>query len=362
MPRARFEIVRPVPNGDATSGAAVQIWALLGARPGDNDQVLALAEALGLPFQVKQLSYNSLNRLGPRMLGRSLASLTASSRATILADPPPDVTISTGHRSVPVVRALRHRSGGRTRSIHLGFPRISPDHFDLVIATPQYPMPDHSKLLRIPYALTRAAVSKPDPTDDPAMAQLHPPRRLLLVGGPTLFWDLDEGLLKDTLSETLDESSAQAGSVLVSTSARTTSSLSADIRASLDGSPARSLFAQPGTAPDYASLLAAADSIHVTADSVSMVSDAIWTGKPVAIVPIKKSTSGKLVFGVADAVHPEVRVYPQDLRYFWNALAELGVRDRLATPRTSTADVMQAILERARAVIDPIVNAASACW
>jgi hypothetical protein len=37
------------------------------------------------------------------------------------------------------------------------------------------------------------------------------------------------------------------------------------------------------------------------------------------------------------------------------------VSDRLATPRTSTAEVMQAVLERTKAVIDPIVSAASAC-
>ena len=62
-----------------------------------------------------------------------------------------------------------------------------------------------------------------------------------------------------------------------------------------------------------------------------------------------------------EQVRPGVRVYPQDLRYFWRALAELGINDRLATPRTSTAEVMQAVLERTRAVTDPIVSAASAC-
>src|SRR5689334_8427333 len=81
----------------------IKIWALLGARAGDNDQVLALAEAIGLPFETKQLEYNRLRSLGPRILGRSLMSLTAASRRSILAEPPPDLAISAGHRSVAVV-------------------------------------------------------------------------------------------------------------------------------------------------------------------------------------------------------------------------------------------------------------------
>ena len=28
------------------------------------------------------------------------------------------------------------------RAVHLGYPRISPKHFDLVVPTPEYPVPD----------------------------------------------------------------------------------------------------------------------------------------------------------------------------------------------------------------------------
>ena len=87
----------------------MRIWALLGAHRGDNDQVLALAEAIGLPFERKQLHYNGWRHLRPRLLGATLRSLSKQSRAAISGDPP-DLTISAGLRSVPVVQALRHRS------------------------------------------------------------------------------------------------------------------------------------------------------------------------------------------------------------------------------------------------------------
>src|SRR5437879_4116803 len=130
-----------------------RVWALLGPHRGDNNQVLALAEALGLPFEEKTLSYNALRRIPPGLLGATFASVAADALGQLEGEPP-DLTISTGLRSVPVVRELRHRSGGRTRLVHLGYPRVSPRHFDLVVPTPEYPVPAAPNVLRIPFALT----------------------------------------------------------------------------------------------------------------------------------------------------------------------------------------------------------------
>src|SRR3954465_15670068 len=90
------------------SGTPTRVWALLGPHRGDNNQVLALAEALGLPFEQKTLSYNALRRLPPALLGATFASVDAGSRSQLEGEPP-DLTISTGLRSVPVVRELKRR-------------------------------------------------------------------------------------------------------------------------------------------------------------------------------------------------------------------------------------------------------------
>ena len=45
----------------------MRVWALLGPHRGDNNQVLALAEALGLPFEEKWLSYNQFRRVQPAL-------------------------------------------------------------------------------------------------------------------------------------------------------------------------------------------------------------------------------------------------------------------------------------------------------
>ncbi|HEV8408783.1 MAG TPA: ELM1/GtrOC1 family putative glycosyltransferase, partial [Sphingomicrobium sp.] len=170
-------------------GQKMRVWALLGPHRGDNNQVLALAEALGLPFEEKWLRFNQLRRLQPGLLGATLMSVAADSRAQLEGEPP-DLTISTGHRSVPVVRALRKRSGGNMRAVHLGYPRISPANFDLVVPTPEYPIPDASNVFRIPFALSPHRAREIEQSDCDLLAAYPRPRRLLLIGGPTLYWQL----------------------------------------------------------------------------------------------------------------------------------------------------------------------------
>ncbi|HEV2595584.1 MAG TPA: ELM1/GtrOC1 family putative glycosyltransferase [Sphingomicrobium sp.] len=328
-----------------------RVWALLGARAGDNDQVIALAEALGSPFTAKPLHYNALQALGPRLLGSSLASLRLASRESLMQDPPPDLTISTGHRSVAVVRALRLRSGGQMRSIHLGFPRVSPAEFDLVITTPQYAIGDHPNVLRIPYALTRTVTDRNDEGSIAKLESLPSPKRLLIVGGPTLFWNLDREKLLQTLDAMLMEASADGGSVLVTTSPRTPGPLRKELASVLSKSGVSTLLAEPGQPPTYPILLLIADSIRVTADSVSMVSDAIWTRKPLALIPIALSRPGRVIFALHDWLRPGSRVYPQDLRFFWDELGRMGITDKLALPTTTRSEMIAAVKARLRPLL-----------
>jgi len=329
-----------------------RIWVLLGAHAGDNNQVIALAEALQLPFEVKQLEYNRLRWLGPRLLGHSLISLTRATRRLILREPPPDLTISVGHRSVPLVQNLRRRSGGRMKSIHIGFPRISPGCFDLVITTPQYPVPDHPNLLRIPYSLTRAAIAAAGAEEDALLVGLPRPRRLLIVGGDSLYWKLDEARVFDALSGIIADCAERGGSVIVTTSPRSPAFLGARMAERLRVAGVPWLVAAPGEAPNYQDLLAAADSIHVTADSVAMVSDAIWTGKPIALVPVVTSGLRKLLIAAADRIAPGRRLRPLDLRYFWAGLDEIGIGPRLATPSISTDKQLRKVLARVHRTLD----------
>lgn len=228
--------------------------------------------------------------------------------------------------------------------MHVGFPRISPAHFDLVVATPQYPIPDHPNLLRVPYALTRAATSNADIGDRALLGTLPPPRRLLIVGGRTMFWKIDEDVLLRVLKDMLKDAGRDGGSVLVTTSPRTPATLARNIGEILASADVPTLLAAPNQPPSYSSLLDAADSIRITADSVSMVSDAIWMGKPLALVPAVNSPVGRAYMAVMDRLRPGRPVYPQDLRFFWRALAGIGIGSELAIAKTSTGEELGKVL------------------
>jgi hypothetical protein len=57
-PMARSAFARAFPPPDRRAERQPRVWLLLGGRTGDNNQLLALAEALAFPFEVKRLRYN----------------------------------------------------------------------------------------------------------------------------------------------------------------------------------------------------------------------------------------------------------------------------------------------------------------
>jgi hypothetical protein len=327
------------------------VWALLGPHRGDNNQVLALAEALGLPFEQKWLHYNQLRRFQPTLLGATLRSVAADARAQLEGEPP-DLTISTGHRSVPVVRALRKRSGGKMRTVHLGYPRLSPRHFDLVVPTPEYPVPDAPNVVRIPFALSPHRAREVSQADRDLLEAYPSPRRVFLIGGPTLYWELPFKRIIRSARRLLHAAEWAGGSVIAVGSPRTPPELFAAVGDALQGSSVPVLVPPIEGPPSYAALIESADEIHVTADSVAMVADAVNTGKPVGIVRIENSSLGRFVMTIADWIRPGKRVFPRDLRFFWASLSEHGFGGSLDVPSASTPpDFTAQIAERVRQLL-----------
>jgi mitochondrial fission protein ELM1 len=339
------------PRMNNKSRQPIRVWALFGPHRGDNNQVLALAEALGLPFEEKWLRFNQLRRLQPALLGATLRSVAADARAQLEGEPP-DLTISTGHRSVPAVRALKKRSGGKMKTVHLGYPRLSPRHFDLVVPTPEYPVPDAPNVVRIPFALSPHRAREVDQADRDLLAAYPSPRRVFLIGGPTLYWRLPVNRIIRSARRLLHAAEWAGGSVIAVGSPRTPPELLMIVENALQGSSVPVLIPPMEGPPSYAALIECADEIHVTADSVAMVADAVNTGKPVGIVPIENSRLGRYVMGFADWVRPGKRVFPRDLRFFWESLAEHGFGGSIDVPSASTPpDFTEQIARRVRQLL-----------
>jgi uncharacterized protein len=305
-----------------------RIWVLLGPRTGDNNQALALAEGLGLPFETRSLGYNRLQALSV-WLGPTAATLDRQSRRH-LRPPWPDLVIAIGRRSVPVARWIAKQNRGRTRLVRIGHPRIDPKLFDLVITTRQYPVPPGDNVLLLSLAMSRFA-TPPQPTAEEAewlAGWLHP-RRLLAIGGATKYWSLSAEHVADA-AERLQRKDA---SLVVVTSRRTDPPVTEAVRALLVP-PSRLV---DGAFPRFPVLLEAADEILVTGDSVSMLSEAILTGKPVGLVPIEQDQKGRRKLGAAPReMGPDAR--RRDLRRFWDYLREEEMIGTVDRPLASMAE------------------------
>ena len=319
-----------------------RIWVLLGPRTGDNNQALALAEGLGLPFETKTLEYNLVQSLSV-WLPPTAMTLNRNSRRQ-LQPPWPDLVIAIGRRSVPLARWIKKQNGGRTKLVRLGHPRIDPGLFDLVITTRQYPVPPGNNVLLLPLAMSRfTEPPQPTPEERDWLATLSSPSRLLAIGGATKYWDLSPA----SVAEAAGRLAAKGGSLIVVTSRRTDPLVIDAARDALSGTGQL----VTGSFPRFQVLMAAADEIFVTGDSISMLSEAILTGKPVGLLPIEQDEKGRRKLGDRPSeTGPDAR--RRDLRRFWNYLDEqklVGTLDkpvagRVENPVQTAAKAVRALL------------------
>lgn len=321
------------------------VWVLLGPHRGDNHQVLALAEGLGVPFRPIQMRYRWFAHLPAVLRSVSIDQLQPEARAEI-APPWPSLVIGIGQRSAPVARYIKQASGGRTTIVRLGDPMISPRYFDLVITTPQYAVRDLENVVRLPVTITNPAIT-PDPAEERWLQSFPRPRRLIAVGGATSLWELRPSTIRAAAQALLAAADRDGGSVIAVTSPRTSPRLAAAARAELG-----SLAVVDGEFPRYNALLSAADEIHVTGDSVSMLSEAVVTGKPVGLIPLELNPIGRTIVMAETLRGRKFRI--RDLTKFWNDLTARGLVGTVEQPRSGVlnADALEIALSAVHAALE----------
>ena len=263
------------------------IWLIDAYRAGERGQVRALAdavsEALGWPCETRVLNYRSYMFI-PHLLGLDTVSgLTAESAAT-LRPPWPDLVLSCGVRNEPVCRWIRGQSGGRTRYVHVGRPWASLESFDLLVTTPQYRVPPRRNVVNNLLTLhsvspARLAAAREEWADH--FADLPQPLFAVIAGGdsgPFTFGPKAAGRLGRQASRLARE---QGGSLLVTTSSRTSEAAVSALEAAVDVPGYFYHWRPQDSANPYFGILAWADRFIVTGDSIAMLSEACATGKPV---------------------------------------------------------------------------------
>jgi uncharacterized protein len=270
----------PIPAGNDE----LLVWVLHDGKAGMASQSLGLAEATGFPFIEKVLTiYRPWAWLPPQLWIAPFAAVSHLGRP--LAPPWPDLVIACGRNAAMPALAIRRASGGGTIAAQVQDPRIGRDEFDLMV------VPEHDRLRRTNVVTTAGALNRvtaeklaTESRRFPELAALPRPVLGVLIGGSNRAYRLTLGRLTeiaDAIGATVRET---GGSVMLTPSRRTGEAGVALMRQRLAGLPV-SIWDMAGNNPYYA-YLANADAFLVTADSVSMISEAAATGKPVHIIEL----------------------------------------------------------------------------
>ncbi|MDB5446870.1 MAG: hypothetical protein JWQ97_2187 [Phenylobacterium sp.] len=255
-------------------------WALTTGEAGMRSQARGLASAITPRVEEKILRLRPLWRHAPAGTPFLLHGLDPGS--DVLEPPWPDLVVSCGRRAAAVALALKARAGGGLKLVHVQDPQTDPQGFDLVVALPHDTVAGPN-VLRVDTALHDIRPERLAAAAQawaPRLAHLPRPYVGVILGGSTarLEFDLAHGRqLWDGLERLQGE---LGGALLIVPSRRTPPAVLQDLQSKASARGDTWMWSGEGDNP-YLAVLALADRLVVTADSISMLSEALATGHPV---------------------------------------------------------------------------------
>lgn len=269
----------------ARGGDPPTVWVLHDGKAGMANQVIGLAEALEWPFIEKRLVIRPPWRfLTPEMWFFPMGAIDSS--GDCLAPPWPDLVLGCGRNTVALARAIKRRSGGRSFWAQIQDPRFARGEADLVVAPAHDPAPGANvfRTLGAVHRVTPAKLAAAAQQFAPLFAALPRPLVAVLIGGDNGVYRLTQTCFV-VLCDQLAALARQGFGLAITPSRRTEPARIALLHEKLKDACAY-IWDGSGDNP-YFGMLGTADAVIVTADSVSMVSEAAATGKPVYIAPLE---------------------------------------------------------------------------
>lgn len=264
-------------------------WILASPHAGDNTQLKALAAALGWPGEVKQLAYRWHEAL-LRLLPHATLAGVDLSRSSPLAAPWPDLVLCAGRGSEAVSFWLRKRNPG-LRIVFVGTPWSDPENFDLVIASAQYRLAAAPNVLNTALPLhdvTAGRIAADAQRWAGRLKHLPEPRIAVLVGGGSGPYVFTPGAARRLGRDAGNMARQRGGSLLVTTSPRTPAPVADALAQAIDVPHVMHRWSRDAGENPFHAFLGLAAEIVVTADSISMLSEAAATGKPVSMFDIEE--------------------------------------------------------------------------
>jgi uncharacterized protein len=281
-----FKQDNPAHTGNTALPEGLRLWIITDGKAGDEVQCLGVAEAVAAMSAGASVS---TRRVAPRKFFAWLAPRgpidpkDAPSKPGSPLEPPfPDIVIASGRRAIPYLAALRRAVGNSLFSVILKDPRTGSKSADLIWAPAHDRIKGDNVLKTItsPHLISAARLASARQSPPPWLAKLPGPRAAVLVGGDSRHHRFTEQDIA-AFTNHLDTLARSGVSLMGSRSRRTPEPLAkavAEVFARHDGW----WWDGSGTNP-YIDLLAHADAIVATADSVNMIGEATATGQPVLV-------------------------------------------------------------------------------
>lgn len=265
-------------------------WIITEGMIGTQNQCVALAQAIGAKTDIKTVSLKQPWKFfTPWIRHFTPAALKAGSSP--LTAPWPDVIIASGRKAIVPALWVKKQSGNRSKLIIIQSPVVKDKKFDLVIA-PHHDQYHADNAMHITGALSLITPDILQQARHDWQAQFEPlgaPRLAVLIGGNAKRHRLTQEIAQQLVVQLRELNKTHA--LMITVSRRTPEAIAQYLRRSLH-SP--NCFFWDGTGDNpYRGMLAWADAFLVTEDSVSMVSEAISTGKPTYIVKMDSKASSR---------------------------------------------------------------------
>ena len=316
---------------DTASDAPASVLAVSDGRAGNARQAQALAAALAaMPRELVLQPRAPWRWLAPRRLPGGERAFGPGFTAALSAAPA--LAVGCGRQAALATRILRAHG---TRVVQVLDPRLSTRHWDLVVA------PAHDGLHGDNVITLAGSLNAVDDAwlahgraAFPHLATLPSPRIAVLLGGPSAHAGFGVTEFEALMAAAEAVAAREGGSLLVTASRRTPPAVREALRARPRRCPTLAWGDDGDGDNPYAGMLAWADRIICSADSVNMLSEACATAVPVFVQ-------------TPDAMHGRPRRFLDDLLARGRIRPlDAGAEDFEARPLRETARVAAEVQAR----------------
>ena len=243
-------------------------------------QVEGLAKALGLSYKHQKIELKSFWNFIPPKISPISENLVKNKFVCDCK-----VIISCGRKSVIPSIALKKRLGNRIFNIHIQDPKVSFEHFDLIVS------PEHDNLKGENIINTTGAIhylNKKEINENSKYLRIEKDKRrdlvAFIIGGPNKYYNYSEKQIHELFNKVKTLFTPDKFKIVVIPSYRTPENI---LKIAFNTFSINHHVVKTIDKKAYLSALAISNYIVVTCDSTSMISEAAMTGKPVYIAMMK---------------------------------------------------------------------------